>query len=121
MIVHNSLEENFEYIYQQFPYTSSGDMATMIERALQFAEWALIPQFSVPQRPGMLQNLAFGNLTELNIVTDKLSDFSDRLAVRLPTIAVNVACTYFGTEHFQPFVSNFGCGNYCHPFSQKWL
>lgn len=112
MTVENSLMQNLEGMYEEFPYTSSGGMNAMIERASQFAERTLIPQFGVPQRPGILQNLAFDNLTGLEIETDRASSLDDRLAVRLPSIAVNVTCAYFGTEHFQPFVSNFGGGEY---------
>jgi hypothetical protein len=109
MMVDSSLMDHFEDMYREFPEVETGDMPTMIQRASQFAEWPLIPQFGVPQRPGALQNLAFGNLTS---VAQETSNLEDQLAVRLPAIAVNVTCQYFGVEDFQLFVSNFGSGNY---------
>lgn len=65
----------------------------IIHSASRYAEWALNPDFNVPVRLGILDNLVFSNITALSGFTgDEGSLSTGEITARVPAIAVDVEC-----------------------------
>ncbi|KAL9619409.1 MAG: hypothetical protein Q9160_006004 [Pyrenula sp. 1 TL-2023] len=81
-----SLLTNLESTY------SSSDADSQVQNASQFAEWAMIPSFQVPRRSGILENLVFSDLIDLNLNTQAIDLAGSQIHVNAPAIAVDVKC-----------------------------
>ena len=83
------------------PYNIT-DPDSSIQRVSQFAEWAMVPSFDVPQRPGIVENLVISSLTKLNVdptqvgLSASAGKFIDlpgaEVRLNVPAIAVDVEC-----------------------------
>ncbi|EKG20296.1 hypothetical protein MPH_02414 [Macrophomina phaseolina MS6] len=71
------------------------DIEANIQSASQYTEWSMNPDFDIPVRSGILDNLVFANLTDIGDFHVEDSDLSSaEITVNVPAIAVDVACKY---------------------------
>ncbi|KAF2145957.1 uncharacterized protein K452DRAFT_263395 [Aplosporella prunicola CBS 121167] len=99
------------------------DLDSLQERAAQFTEWINTPSLGLAQRPGILENLVFGDIHKL-VNSDAARDTKpgDEIDLIAPAIAADVKCTSvapsdfdalacFGTYYEDSYTFAFRCSN----------
>lgn len=86
-----SLPENWES-------TLSADDAS--EMGSRFAEWTRIPMFNLGERPGILENLVFSNISGIVDEIDYDIIPGDTIELPVPAVLVDVNCTALSNDMF---------------------
>ncbi|KAB2576476.1 hypothetical protein DBV05_g4813 [Lasiodiplodia theobromae] len=111
-IVDTSLVDHLEDTFSLSPDTSSEtysylsnygvdltmDLNANVQTASQFTEWTMNPDFNIPVRSGILENVVFSNLTDVgNFSVEGVDLSAGEITVNVPALAVDVTCKYVET------------------------
>lgn len=70
------------------------DIEAAVVTASEFTEWAMIPKFNIPVQLGILSNLVFSNLTDIDDLQIEGADLSTaEVSLNVPVILVDISCT----------------------------
>ncbi|KAL0265319.1 hypothetical protein SLS55_001284 [Diplodia seriata] len=86
--------ESYSYVSSE-GWNNTMDLDANVQTASQFTEWTMNPDFNIPVRAGILDNLVFSNLTGVGDFAnaDGLDVSAGEITVNVPAIAVAVTCT----------------------------
>ncbi|KAF4307058.1 hypothetical protein GTA08_BOTSDO05533 [Botryosphaeria dothidea] len=86
--------ESYSYITaEQSNFTL--DIDANVQSASQYTEWTMNPDFDIPVRSGILENLVFSNLTSIGNFELGGADLSSgEITVNVPAVSVEVTCKY---------------------------
>lgn len=92
-LMDTSIVDSLEHVFNN----SKGltfDTEAAVVTASEFTEWAMIPKFNIPVQLGILSNLVFSNLTDIDDLQIEGADLSTaEVSLNVPAISVDVSCT----------------------------
>lgn len=104
---------------EYYSITMTIDLQGDIQSTSQFTEWTMNPDFNIPVRSGIIQNLVFSNLTSSGSHVEASDLSSIEITANVPAIAVDVRCKYASMgvavelRECSPGTPFFGFQGYC--------
>ncbi|KAK4969849.1 hypothetical protein LTR28_000717 [Elasticomyces elasticus] len=102
-----TLDDSLANNFQKSLNTSEASATELQQRASDFTEWTQIPDFRVPQRAGVLDNLVFANMTDWMAGPNAgglSAQPGSEVRLRVPAISINATCIPFGPDQFVPYI-----------------
>jgi len=87
----------------------------LIRKASQYAEWQTDPNFELPNRSGVIDNLVFSNITDVLDTSNNKITPDGTIEARVPAILVDINCVPVSTDNFDLRISYRASSN-----SQPW-